>query len=245
LRVIGQLELKEPQFPLDYRPTVLSLFKKGLSDYSGGEFFKEFYDGTAATKPLCFAVGFPHEIQFEKDRILLPACNTHIQITFSSGDVQTGIVMYNALCCRKGKNWPLPSGNTMTLTKLYMPPEKLVHNTSLIVKALSPICVRVKEGEKEHYASVAQPDFEEKLREQLIRRFRGNHSITDEMLKTFHFLPLHMRKTVVLHYRQKIECSVGTATISGSPELLYELYENGLGSRCSAGYGLLQILQQR
>jgi CRISPR-associated endoribonuclease Cas6 len=246
MRATAQLNLKKPEVPADYRPAVLSLLKSGLTVYSNGQFFSEFYDGSAKTKPLCFSVGFPRGVKFQKDKVLLPAESTYIKVTFSSGDRKTGILLYNALRRTQGKSRPLADGNEMTLTKLYAPPEPVLNSTTqMLAKALSPICVRVKDGGKRQYASVAQPDFEEKLREQLARRFRDNSSITDEAIKTFHFFPVQAHKTVALHFGQKMECSVGTAVISGVPALLYEIYENGLGSRCSNGFGLLQILQQK
>lgn|GEM_PF-1039698 len=245
MRITAQLELKSPQFPRDHRRACMSQLKTGLTDYSGGEFFRKLYDGSAKAKPLCFAVGFPRGIRFEKDRIVLPERSNQVYITYSTGDMETGILLYNALKRVKGKSRPLANGNEMTLKRLYMPPEACISGTQMLVKTLSPICVRLRDGGQKQYCSVERPDFEEKLREQLMRRFQNSNSITDEMLKTFHFLPIQMKKTVVLHFGQKIECSIGTAAISGAPELLFELYENGLGSRCSNGFGLLQILQQR
>ena len=246
MRLITQLNLMKPEVPADYRPAVMSLLKSGLTVYSNGEFFGKFYDGSSKTKPLCFSVGFPHGVKFQKDKVLLPTESTYIQVTFSSGDMETGMLLYNALRQTKSKARPLADGNEMTLTNIDTPPEPvLTSTTQMLVKTFSPICVRVKDDPKRQYASVAQPDFEERLRDQLARRFSDNSNIADEATKTFHFLPLKMKKTVVLHFGQKIECSVGTAAISGAPALLYEIYENGLGSRCSNGFGLLQILQQK
>lgn len=246
MRLTAQLDLKKSEMPTDYRPAVMSLLKSGLTAYSNGEFFSKFYDGSSKTKPLCFSVGFPRGVKFQKDKVLLPAESTYIKVTFSSGDRKTGMLLYNALRHTKGKARPLADGNEMMLTNIYTPPEPVLTSaTQMLVKTLSPICVRVKDDENRQYASVSQVDFEEKLREQLVRRYRENSSITDEAIKTFHFLPLKMKKTVVLHFGQKIECSVGTAAISGTPVLLHEIYENGLGSRCSNGFGLLQILQQK
>jgi CRISPR-associated endoribonuclease Cas6 len=244
MRISGDLILKKPEFPLDYHPVILSLLKTGLSDYMGGRYFEELYDGSAKAKPLCFAVKLPYGVKFEKDRIIFPDGANKVHVTFSTGDMRTSILLANSLKRCKRISRPLVDGNAMVLSRLYIVPEVYMKTTRLLIQMLSPICVRTYNGNKIHYTSVAREDFENQLRKQLARKFANNDKITKSMIHEFHFLPVKMKKTVVLHFGQKIECSVGIAAINGAPELLWELYENGLGSRCSNGFGLFQILQQ-
>lgn len=143
MRVAVQLDIKNPEFPTDGRPAVLSLFKAGLTKYDDGAFFSELYDGSPKPKALTFAIGFPRGIRFCKDKILLPSGSHYITVTFSSGDMRTAILLNNALRRCKGKARPLANGNTMTLTGLHFPPEPRINGHRILVKTLSPIIVRV------------------------------------------------------------------------------------------------------
>lgn len=51
-------------------------------------------------------------------------------------------------------------------------------------------------------------------------------------------------KTVVYHYKNYIECSLGTFIISGDRAVINYLLKSGIGSRKSAGFGFAQLIAE-
>jgi CRISPR-associated endoribonuclease Cas6 len=49
---------------------------------------------------------------------------------------------------------------------------------------------------------------------------------------------------VVKHYDQFIESSIGTYILKGSPHILQAMYDAGMGSKSSAGFGMFEVLKQ-
>ena len=54
--------------------------------------------------------------------------------------------------------------------------------------------------------------------------------------------PINARKTVVKFYEKNIESSIGEFLLEGSPELLQLLYDCGIGSKRSSGFGLFEVI---
>ena len=62
------------------------------------------------------------------------------------------------------------------------------------------------------------------------------------MLEDFKFTPVSMKKTVIKHYNQCLEASLGTFTLSGNIKLLTRLYSDGIGSRTAMGFGYFNVI---
>ena len=54
--------------------------------------------------------------------------------------------------------------------------------------------------------------------------------------------PIRPKKTVVKHYNQFIESSIGSFILEGNPAVLDYLYKACVGSRRSSGFGLFEVI---
>lgn len=236
------LELKNEYYPLDYRPTVISLFKHCLTVYENGMYFNNYYE-IGKQKPFTFAVGLPDSI-FTKERILVP--NKKMDITFSTSDIGTGITFFNALMVQKNKPYPLADGNTMIVKNISVEKEFIITKDTIDVVFKSPLCVREHNKEKnlDIYYSCEKEGFITVFNKVLDLQISKSNLLPASVLKDFSITPKECKKTVVRHHSQFIEVSVGIFKFKGNIELLNYLYSNGVGSRKSSGFGLFEIIRK-
>ena len=151
----------------------------------------------------------------------------------------TGFVFMSAFIKQKGNNFSAPLGNVFILTNISQISDKTASSSTALVKMLSPLCIREhNRGEnKDSYYSVASDNFEEYankiIQEQLI-----NSGFDNKMVKCFSIQPINSKKTVVFHYGNYIECSLGEFVLNGDKAIINYLLQSGIGSRKSAGFGL-------
>ena len=119
--------------------------------------------------------------------------------------------------------------------------EKKISSNEIIIKFMSPLVVRSRQNQKDFYYSFEHKEFLDilkiNIKEQLsITNFPGN------IVDTFSLEPVKAKKVIVKFYEKKMETSVGIFKMSGDKELLQYLYEAGLESRHSAGFGMFKIV---
>lgn len=235
-----ELELKNERLLLDYRPAFISLFKHSLSAYDDGKYFDENYE-IGKDKLFTFAVGIPNS-QFSKDIIIVP--NKKINIIFSTGDIGTGIVFFNALSMQKNKSYPLANENTMTIKSIIVEKEYPIISNTIEVMFKSPLCVREhnKELNSDMYYSYEKQGFNEAFRKVLESQIDKSKTFSKSILDDFQITPIRCKKTVVRHHSQFVEATVGSFKFTGNVALLSFLYTNGIGSRKSSGFGLFEII---
>ncbi|MBZ9691137.1 CRISPR-associated endoribonuclease Cas6 [Clostridium sp. M14] len=235
-----EFDLKNQYLPLDYRPVIISLFKHSLTEYDEGRHFDTYYE-VGREKQFTFSVGIPNS-KFSKEIILVP--NKKINILFSTGDIATGIVFFNALSMQKNKVYPLANDNTMIIKNIFIEKEAVITKEEIQIIFKSPLCVRdhVKESNKDIYYSYEKEGFKDVLIKTLRAQVENSNLFTSSILNGFSIRPIQCKKTVVRHHRQFIEVTVGKFILTGNIALLNYLYKNGLGSRKSGGFGMLDIL---
>ena len=151
----------------------------------------------------------------------------------------TGFVFMSAFIKQKGNPLSAPLGNVFTLTNISQIGDKTASSSTALVKMLSPLCIREhsRDENKNSYYSVASESFEKKankiIQEQLIES-----GFDDERVKGFSIQPINSKKTVVFHYGNYIECSLGEFVLNGDKAIINYLLQSGIGSRKSAGFGL-------
>lgn len=243
MRILVKCSVTGRLFPGDYRPAFISLIKVGLTRLRNDHSFKEIFpEGTPKKKPYAFSVGLPRGTVCTGEYFTLGEGNS-VTMLLSSGDARTFLILCKALQTLVKYPHPLKGGGVLSVKSICMAEEQEIVSDTILVNFLSPLCVREHTRTCEVYYSCDYPAFE-KLTEEIVRgQFAGQSRFLSEVTDTFRIVPYKMRKTVVRHYGQKIECSLGTAVLCGNPDFLTELYQNGLGSRCSAGFGLFEILQ--
>lgn len=237
-----ELELKNENLSLDYRPCIISLFKHSLSQYDNGKYFINYYE-SGKEKPFTFAVNIPNSI-FKKDRILVP--NMILNIIFSTTDVGTGIIFFNALSIQKRKLYPLAYNNEITIKNIQIEKEINIKSNNIDIIFKSPLCIRnhIKENNKDIYYSYQKEGFIDVFNKVIEAQINKSDSLPNSILDGFSMIPIEYKKTVVKHHSQFIEATLGTFQLTGDIELLNYLYKGGIGSRKSSGFGLFEIIRK-
>lgn len=235
MKILLQFKLKNNKLPIDYRRVILSFFKKALSEIADGKYYEKYYF-KPERRNFSFAVNLPNP-KFSKSEITLG--KNEFRIIFSTSDKMTGFVFMSAFIKQKGNNFSAPLGNVFILTNISQIGDKTASSSTALVKMLSPLCIREhsRDENKNSYYSVASDNFEEYankiIQEQLI-----NSDFDDERVKGFSIKPINSKKTVVFHYGNYIECSLGEFVLNGDKAIINYLLQSGIGSRKSAGFGL-------
>lgn len=235
-----EFELKNECLPLDYRPVVISLFKHCLTVYEEGKHLCTYYD-IGKPKPFTFAVGIPSS-KFTKEMIKVP--NRKIDITFSTSDIGTGIVFFNAILMQKNKSYPMAYDNSMVIKSILIEKEVAITKETIDVVFKSPLCVREhsKENNKDIYYSYGKQGFNEALIKVLELQIAKSNILPISIVNGFSIIPIQCKKTVVRHHSQFVEATVGSFSLTGNIALLNYLYTSGMASRKSSGFGLLEII---
>jgi len=242
MRFEVELELQNEQFVLDFRPSIISLLKHSLTVYENGRHFNTYYE-VGKDKPFTFAVGIPGS-KFTKEMIIVP--NKKITITFSTGDIGTGIVFFNALLIQKNKPYPLAHENAMTIKNIAIEKEVAITTSTIDVIFKSPLCIREhrKEGNRDIYYSYEKEGFNEIFSKVLELQIANSNILPISILESFSMIPVHCKKTVARHHSQFIEVTIGVLSLTGNIALLNYLYTNGIGSRRASGFGLIEIMRK-
>ena len=235
MKILLQFQLKNNKLPIDYRRVILSFFKKALSEIADGKYYEKYYF-KPERRNFSFALNLPNP-KFSKSEITLG--KNEFRITFSTSDKMTGFVFMSAFIKQKGNNFSAPLENVFILTNISQIGDKTASSSTALVKMLSPLCIREhsRDENKNSYYSVASESFEKKankiIKEQLIES-----GFDDKRVKGFSIKPLNSKKTVVFHYGNYIECSLGEFVLNGDKAIINYLLQSGIGSRKSAGFGL-------
>ena len=129
----------------------------------------------------------------------------------------------------------------MTLENITMANEKEITTEKISVKFQAPLCIRLRENNKDYYYSYENEKFEETLKINIKEQLKITNMPT-EIVDTFTIKPIKAKKVLIKFYEKCIECSTGTFELSGNKELLKYLYKSGIGSKHSAGFGMFQII---
>ncbi len=229
--------LENEVMPIDYRKNIISFIKLSLQNYDELFFEKYYFQKDTIIKPYSFSVFF-RQAKIQADKILVHSKYMEMNITIE--DYETAIIMYNAFNHQRNKKISI-NQNSLTLNNITLVPEKEINDSKCIIKFQSPLCVRLRENNKDFYYSYEHENFEDILK----LNIRNQLSITNfqkDIVDTFKINPINAKKVVVKFYEKSIECSVGTFELAGNPNLLNYLYKVGIGSKHSAGFGMFQII---
>lgn len=73
---------------------------------------------------------------------------------------------------------------------------------------------------------------------------KSNSGFDEKLISNFEIKPLNAKKTVVYHYKNYIECSLGSFSINADKSVINYLLKSGIGSRKSAGFGFAELLSE-
>lgn len=238
------MELKDKNFPIDYRKVILSYIKNALANVENGKFISKFYKNTIQ-KEFCFTVELPNPV-FQKDKIVLEDKN--ITIKFSTSDNKTGFFLQNIFMSQIDVIFKIPTDNSMTLKKIIRENKDLTIKSSKVVFKTSRgngLCLREhnRENNKDIYITYKNDNFQTKFGE-IVKTQALNAGFSNSIAENIKFTPLKCKKVLVKHYGVYIDTTVGFFELEGDSRLLQYLYDGGVGSRKSSGFGMLEIVNQ-
>lgn len=238
------MELKDKNFPIDYRRVILSYIKNALTNVENGKYLSKFYKDTIQ-KNFCFTVELPNPV-FKKDSILLEEKN--ITIKFSTSDNKTGFFLQNIFMSQINAVFEIPTDNSMTFRKIIKENKDLTIKSNKAVFKTSKgsgLCIRkhIKEGNKDFYLTYEDENFEAQFKE-VIKNQALNAGFSTSIAENIKFRPLKCKKVLIKHYGVYVDTTVGFFELEGDSRLLQYLYDGGMGSRKSSGFGMLELVNQ-
>lgn len=237
MRLKLHFNLKNPDIPSDYRPFLLSFLKYSINNYDSA-LYQKLYENGATHKKYTFAVWLDNP-DFQEDIVFLKSNRMTMQ--FSTGDTILGVHIYNAFLRMKNKNFPIPSGNSISLREITLVPEKLITDNRILIKFISPLVIRNRNDNKDYYYSVSHTEFQKELQKSVRYQLQLSEDLLVSLLDDFILVPVQPQKSVVQFYGQKMEVSLGTFEMRGSPVLIDYFYKNGISSRRSSGFGMIEV----
>lgn len=224
----------------DYRRKFIS-FIKGTIKEADNTLFSKIYTNTNL-KPYTFAVNLG-KVNFIDDHILLTS--SKIKLNLSINDRSLGLKFFNTVLDNVGNEFKLSEDVCMRLCKVIVLNEKFINDNKIIFKILSPIVVRDHNKNKniDWYYCFKDKEFTKKLKRnlkgQLIKKsnLKLEEDIDDLVIEN-----VSLKKTVVSNYGIKFPVTIGSFAITGEKYLLEKFYREGLGSKKSSGFGMLDIV---
>ena len=234
MKIILTAKLKKAEIIADNRPSLVSFFKNAFSSYNK-ELFNKYYTGYVR-KNFCFSLKLNHPV-FNGDNISLS--DETIEMIIHTYSIEDGIDIYNSLCMQKGKEYPLPENNGLTLTDVCIRNHKQISSNEILIKMYSPLLVRKHENNKDYFLTPEHGDFD-KYFSMSVSDFLTREEIY--ICNDVEIIPVNPKKTVPISFGYKVTGNLGTFKLRGNPELLNLLYQSGIGSKRSQGFGLFEII---
>lgn len=231
--------LEKEQFPLQYRKSIMSFIKKSLQQYNQNLYDRFYHQKDPIIKPYTFAIFF-HEPKFEKTSIKLQ--DKSFTMTMAIADEKLGQNFYESFLKQKNSPFSLYC-NSMTVKEVYFLPEEKISSNLLNIKFMSPLVVREHHvtTRKDYYYSFERKEFLGTLKRNIKEEIRIS-SLSSKIIDEFECVPIQPKRTVVKFYEKQIEVSMGSYQIKGDTLLLQYLYQAGMGSKRSSGFGMFSII---
>lgn len=230
-------ELENKEISIQYRKSILSFFKKSLSEYDMAKYEKLYHAKDPIIKPYTFAVFF-RDSEFKENKIIVNS--KEMELNISIADYEIAIILYNAFNHQRNKVFHLEH-NSMTLKNIVLVPEKQINTDEVTIKFMSPLIVRQRENEKDYYYSIEGEKFLETLKINIKEQLKLTNYPT-EIIDTIKLEEINGRKTVIKFYEKQMEGTIGTFKLYGNKDLLSYLYKSGIGSRRSSGFGMFEVV---
>ena len=235
MRMNLDFELESCKFPIESRRVALSFFKSALERDDINLFEKIFSKSESIMNDYVFSLFIPIK-RIDEETIFLK--NPRMNICFSTDDVSLGISFYNAF--NGSLNKPLKKNDLgYKLKKISMLQEESIINPIIKVKFKTPLLVREYLGNEkmEVYLGPHDEGFERRLEEIVAAQIK----ILKPELSLNTSIKIKadcVKKVVIKHYGQTIDGYTGTYYLEANPAVLNYLYNSGIGSRRSQGFGM-------
>lgn len=232
MKLILGLELLSEAVDLNYRESILSFIKHILSEKYPDDFIQLYT--VPIMKSYSYSVYFPNAKLYENSI----HTNKQMSVTITSCDKILIAKLYNAALFMKYKNYPMRD-NSMTLKKVrldtYIPKIKERN----LVKFLSPLVIRKREDNKDTYLNFDDQEFNQYVNIS-IENLCNQLGITP--CGTIKLTPFNAKRTVIKQDNLFFEANLGTFVLEGDKDIISLLYQTGIGSRRSQGFGMFEII---
>mgnify|MGYP000952193486 CR=1 FL=1 len=235
MKYILKFKLEKNCIRKDYRSTIISFFKKSISNYMNGHFYNEFYNEKANKKSLVWSIKFV-EPKFEKNQISLGS--NLFDITLRIQDEKTALVYYSSILGMKNVDFNLGNDNKMILTQIKMVRDSDITSDVVEFKIFSPVCLRQhnRETNNDRYICIEDEDFGIELNKKL----KEDLEFFDREINSLLFNFDGLRKTVVNAHGLMFPVTIGSFIVKGNPNVLNMIKNRGIGSRRNSGFGLIE-----
>mgnify|MGYP001027646801 CR=1 FL=1 len=229
---------------IDYRRFVLSYIKHSLADSVNGNLLDRYYADTN-TKDFTWTL-IVSKPKFTKEK--LQFANNRFTLVFSADDKrQTGMYLMLAFLNQKNKRYPAEDGNYIYLQNIVQLNQKEANDTTVrfVTMPGSSLVVREhhRETNRDEYYTCEDEGYADKL-EQALKTQAEMAGFAEAAVAGIKVHSVAGRKVVVKHYGIYLDATIADFTVSGEREILQHFYLNGACSRRSAGFGMLDIVEE-
>ncbi len=223
----------------DYHPCVISFFKAALSKYDNQLYDSLYGSGAPVQKNFTFSTYLPNST-FSNDEIMLD--DETIAVTLSTPDMIFGIDLYNAALGMKNVSYPF-GNNIAKLILIRVENHKVIKSETVYIKMLSPVIVKAHvKGSRDEYYTVGDECFYEQLNLICIKQLE---KLAPQLCKKkYKIEAVNCKKTVVSLFDQKITATLGIFKLKAETEIINYLYQAGIGSKRSSGFGCFEIIRE-
>jgi CRISPR-associated endoribonuclease Cas6 len=229
----------ENEFPIDYPRCFIHFIKKAIGNYDS-DVYHRLYQGNTV-KGLTFSVHFPGA-KYTKDKVIFRE-GSLIIMTISVAARELGGSLCGALIQQMHHSCKT-SETEIVLESVRLLPEERVTEPKILVNFQSPLVLQTRDGERDWFHGCFQDSFASTFTNVVsaqLKKLGYNGEGADIPVE---ITPARPKKLVVKNYEKMMECSAGTFWLKGHPAVLNYLYDVGVGSKRSSGYGMFSILRQ-
>ena len=225
----------------NYNALIVSFFKNALSNHFEGKFYDKYYK-EKVYKTFTWSAIFKRP-QFNRSSEYIVLDENKFIVNITSSNLKDIIIFYNSFLEQIGNEYNYKNESKIVLKKVICKKNKVAKNPTVILKVLSPICIRkhIKETNRDIYISCVSDSFVKELKNTIEYNFEKKYTNRVKELKVDHN---YLKKTVVDLFGQKIEVSVGHLILSGNIDLVNEIIKSGLGSRRGLGFGMVDLMEE-
>ncbi len=241
MRIKLKFLLGNNKIPIEYRKAFMHYLKVSLNTLTDVNGYEEFYGDNLKSRELTFAMKFNCP-KFVKGCDFIAVDGNVLEVNISTSSIKKAFMLNNAFSKMLNKDIAFGNINTIKLLSINISEGKKVSNNEVFIKMMSPLCIREHiKGKSDYYYSITNVEFTNKTNE-IIKEQLKIELCLDDVNFSIEPIEQESKKTVVKHYGQSLESSIGVFKLTGDKKILQYLYDNGVGSRKSAGFGMFQIL---
>ncbi|PWJ93311.1 CRISPR-associated endoribonuclease Cas6 [Oceanotoga teriensis] len=221
--------------PIDYRRFLLSYIKNALSNYDEKIYSQYYNKKDPIHKNFTFTINFGKS-KFEKEKILLE--ENKFSFYYSTSDYVLGTHLFAAFREQINREFKIKN-NSINLCNIKFFKSKNFLSKNIDFKILSPVLIRDhKKDNSDVYYSFEDKEFEEILKNNLKYRLKDFPS---EYLENISIIPIKTRSVLVKNYGTILKGNLGYIKILANEKVIEYIYQSGLGSKNSMGFGMLEI----